>query len=84
MLQISKKLVVGVQRHAVQDVQEEGLAVRWSACPRRRIFLMFFSRSSGKGCDPSPNESDSWSLSPHGEVRTQILAPLHRLLRDAA
>ena len=28
-------------------------------------------RSSGK----SPNKSDSWSLSPHGEVRTQILAP---------
>ena len=30
-----------------------------------RISLMSSSRSSGKGCDPSPNESDSWSLSPH-------------------
>ena len=43
--------------------------------PTARISLMSSSRSSGKGCDPSPNESDSWSLSPHGEVRTQILAP---------
>ena len=51
------------------------MAVCWSACPGARISLMSSSRSSGKGCDPSPNESDSWSLSPHGEVRTQILAP---------
>ena len=43
--------------------------------PSARIFLICSSRSSGKGCDPSPNESDSWSLS-HGEVRTQILAPI--------
>ena len=33
-------------------------------------------RHGQKGCDPSPNESDSWSLSPHGDVRTQILAPI--------
>ena len=40
-----------------------------------RISLMSSSKSSGKGCDPSPNESDSWSLSAHGEVRIQVLAP---------
>ena len=77
LLQIPAKLVVGVlnvQRHAVKMSRKKG----WpSAGPvlGARIFLMSSSRSSGKGCDPSPNESDSWSLSPHGEVRTQILAP---------
>ena len=37
LLQVPEKLVVGVlnvQSHAVQDVQEEGLAVCWSACPQ--------------------------------------------------
>ena len=60
----SRSRVVGVlkkkgQRHAVQDVQEEGLAFSWSACPGARISLISSSTSSGKGCDPSPNESDS-------------------------
>ena len=39
LFQIPRKLVVGVlnvQRQAVQDVQEEGLAFRWSACPWRQ------------------------------------------------
>ena len=37
--------------------------------PGARISLISSSRSSGKGCDPSPNESD-------GDVRRQILAPV--------
>ena len=52
---------------AVQDVQEEGFL---PACPLRQNLSDVLQQVR----DPSPNESDSWSLS-HGEVRTQILAP---------
>ena len=67
--QIPTKLVFGVL-----NVPHHGPGRRVGLQLVARISLMSSSRSSGKGCDPSPNESNSWSLSPHGEVRAQILA----------